>query len=179
MRPLCKTAKLCIELKWTFAVVWFLSPSLLVYPQVWDQMSRQGRFFTLVGWGHSTARMASSKTVFSPRWVRAEHSRYFTESTQKTHKRCMRDMERIDCLSGIMHGWRAMIPRMWSLSDMKSQQLCSIRIKSRIQSVPWYCTALWTTIIKMTDNQSIADSVISHYKPRVTTVYVTTVYQSW
>lgn len=24
--------------------------------------------------------MASSKTVFRPRWVRAEHSRYFTES---------------------------------------------------------------------------------------------------
>lgn len=34
------------------------------------------RFFT--GGGHKTARMASSNTVFKPRWVRAEHSRYFT-----------------------------------------------------------------------------------------------------
>lgn len=33
-------------------------------------------FFT--GGGHSTARMASSNTVFRPRWVSAEHSRYFT-----------------------------------------------------------------------------------------------------
>lgn len=37
-------------------------------------------FLTLVGWGQSTARMASSNTVFRPRWVKAEHSRYFTES---------------------------------------------------------------------------------------------------
>lgn len=40
----------------------------------------QGRFCGRVGWGHRTARIASSKTVFRPRWVRAEHSRYFTES---------------------------------------------------------------------------------------------------
>ncbi len=37
-------------------------------------------FFT--GGGHKTARMASSNTVFKPRWVRAEHSRYFTEPTK-------------------------------------------------------------------------------------------------
>lgn len=42
--------------------------------------SEQGFFLTLVGWGQSTARMASSNTVFRPRWVKAEHSRYFTES---------------------------------------------------------------------------------------------------
>lgn len=35
---------------------------------------------TLVGCGQSTARMASSNTVFRPRWVKAEHSRYFTAS---------------------------------------------------------------------------------------------------
>lgn len=29
--------------------------------------------------GHNTARMASSKTVFKPFWVNAEHSKYFTE----------------------------------------------------------------------------------------------------
>lgn len=40
----------------------------------------QGRFCGRAGWGHRTARIASSKTVFRPRWVRAEHSRYFTES---------------------------------------------------------------------------------------------------
>ena len=40
----------------------------------------QGRFCGRVGCGHRTARIASSKTVFRPRWVRAEHSRYFTES---------------------------------------------------------------------------------------------------
>jgi len=33
------------------------------------------------GGGHSTARMASSKTVFRPLWVNAEHSRYFTAPT--------------------------------------------------------------------------------------------------
>lgn len=33
----------------------------------------------LTGGGQRTARMASSKTVFKPRWVRAEHSRYLTE----------------------------------------------------------------------------------------------------
>lgn len=32
----------------------------------------------LTGGGQSTARMASSNTVFRPRWVSAEHSRYFT-----------------------------------------------------------------------------------------------------
>lgn len=37
-------------------------------------------FFT--GGGHKTARMASSNTVFKPRWVRAEHSRYFTAPTK-------------------------------------------------------------------------------------------------
>lgn len=40
----------------------------------------QGRFCGRVGWGQRTARIASSKTVFRPLWVRAEHSRYFTES---------------------------------------------------------------------------------------------------
>ena len=52
--------------------------------------SEQGFFLTLVGWGQSTARMASSNTVFRPRWVRAEHSRYFTASThvnKTTHVR--------------------------------------------------------------------------------------------
>lgn len=29
--------------------------------------------------GHKTARIASSKTVFNPFWVSAEHSKYFTE----------------------------------------------------------------------------------------------------
>lgn len=33
----------------------------------------------LIGGGQRTARMASSKTVFSPRCVSAEHSRYLTE----------------------------------------------------------------------------------------------------
>lgn len=33
-------------------------------------------FFT--GGGQSTARIASSNTVFRPRWVSAEHSKYFT-----------------------------------------------------------------------------------------------------
>lgn len=39
-------------------------------------------FFT--GGGQSTARMASSNTVFKPRCVRAEHSRYFTDPRGKT-----------------------------------------------------------------------------------------------
>jgi len=32
----------------------------------------------LTGGGHRTALMASSNTVLRPRWVKAEHSRYFT-----------------------------------------------------------------------------------------------------
>jgi len=36
-------------------------------------------FFFGLGFGQRTARMASSNTVFSPFWVSAEHSRYFTE----------------------------------------------------------------------------------------------------
>ena len=37
-------------------------------------------FFDLgFGLGHKTARMASSKTVFSPFCVKAEHSKYLTE----------------------------------------------------------------------------------------------------
>lgn len=38
-------------------------------------------FFT--GGGHSTALMASSNTVFRPRWVSAEHSRYFTAPDER------------------------------------------------------------------------------------------------
>lgn len=34
--------------------------------------------FFFAGGGQRTARMASSNTVFRPRWVRAEHSRYLT-----------------------------------------------------------------------------------------------------
>lgn len=40
----------------------------------------------LIGRGQSTARMASSKTVFSPRCVRAEHSRYLTAPATVTAK---------------------------------------------------------------------------------------------
>lgn len=38
-------------------------------------------FFT--GGGQSTARIASSNTVFRPRWVSAEHSKYFTAPGKK------------------------------------------------------------------------------------------------
>lgn len=44
------------------------------------QRRLQTRFFVRVGCGHRTARMASSNTVLRPRCVKAEHSRYFTES---------------------------------------------------------------------------------------------------
>lgn len=42
-------------------------------------------FFT--GGGHSTALMASSNTVFRPRWVSAEHSRYFTAPGERKKKK--------------------------------------------------------------------------------------------
>ncbi len=45
------------------------------------QRSRHGRTFFGFGGGHSTARMASSKTVFRPFCVSAEHSRYLTAPT--------------------------------------------------------------------------------------------------
>ena len=45
------------------------------------QRSRHGRTFLGLGGGQRTARMASSKTVFSPFCVRAEHSRYLTAPT--------------------------------------------------------------------------------------------------
>ena len=35
-------------------------------------------FFFDFGFGHKCARIASSKTVFKPFWVNAEHSRYLT-----------------------------------------------------------------------------------------------------
>ena len=38
-------------------------------------------FFLILGTGHSTARIASSNTVFKPFCVKAEHSRYFTAPT--------------------------------------------------------------------------------------------------
>ena len=43
-----------------------------------NQRSAQFFFFFGFGLGHSTARMASSKTVFKPFCVSAEHSRYLT-----------------------------------------------------------------------------------------------------
>lgn len=49
----------------------------------WGQMSTQGFFLTLVGWGQRTARMASSNTVFRPRWLSAEHSKYLMASAAK------------------------------------------------------------------------------------------------
>lgn len=57
--------------------------SLCVYFSLTFYSSEHGFFLTLVGWGQSTARMASSNTVFRPRWVKAEHSRYFTASASE------------------------------------------------------------------------------------------------
>lgn len=48
---------------------------------LWRYQSMVHRLFGLgLGWGHKTARMASSKTFFNPFWVKAEHSRYLTEA---------------------------------------------------------------------------------------------------
>lgn len=57
--------------------------TLCVYFSLTFYSSEHGFFLTLVGWGQSTARMASSNTVFRPRWVKAEHSRYFTASASE------------------------------------------------------------------------------------------------
>lgn len=58
--------------KWLFwMVMWCV---LMVFPQ--NMVHLLPLFFT--GGGHSTALIASSNTVFRPRWVSAEHSRYFT-----------------------------------------------------------------------------------------------------
>ncbi|AWP05191.1 Hypothetical protein SMAX5B_012982, partial [Scophthalmus maximus] len=51
----------------------FLSPpSLCLFLTLYS--SEQVFFLVLAGLGQSTARMASSNTVFRPRWVKAEHS---------------------------------------------------------------------------------------------------------
>lgn len=47
----------------------------------WHYSSRHFLFLFLTGGGQRTARIASSKTVLRPRWVSAEHSRYFTAPT--------------------------------------------------------------------------------------------------
>lgn len=59
-----------------------------IYVRLTIYSSEHGFFLTLVGWGQRTALIASSNTVFRPRWVKAEHSRYFTASIhprQETH----------------------------------------------------------------------------------------------
>lgn len=59
-----------------------------IYVSLTIYSSEHGFFLTLVGWGQRTALIASSNTVFRPRWVKAEHSRYFTASIhprQETH----------------------------------------------------------------------------------------------
>lgn len=54
--------------------------SVYLYVSLTIHRSEHCFFLSFVGWGQRTARMASSNTVFRPRWVKAEHSRYFTAS---------------------------------------------------------------------------------------------------
>ncbi len=68
--------------------------------------SEHGFFLTLVGWGQRTARMASSNTVFRPRWVKAEHSKYFTASIH-TWRRHRKHVNTTTCIDIKTEGSRA------------------------------------------------------------------------
>ena len=65
---------------------------------------RLHRFLGLIlGTGHRTALMASSKTVFRPFWVRAEHSRYLTAPTSLAMARPCE--ERVTSVTKVSYMW--------------------------------------------------------------------------